>query len=83
MKKSRIFTLVKPSATYFDFVNFYNVLWTNLIEQGYSFIIKDKNNQMVGVSLNYDLNGKPRPTPDVEAVQIIYTYIDFIEEPIR
>lgn len=75
---------LKPAATYSEFVEVYNGRWKHFVEDGHSFIIKDENNRIIGIKLNYDvhkMHGKTE-TPKLQSFQIHKQFVNAIEDPI-
>lgn len=59
-EKSNIIHWLKPELLSSDFGDMIGPIWDTLVEKEMSFVVQDENNQMIGVSLNYDARDKPK-----------------------
>jgi AMP-binding enzyme C-terminal domain/Phosphopantetheine attachment site len=50
-------------------------MWNKLVEQGFSFMVKNKNGDLIGVSLNLDATDEP----EIKAVNNLRTILDFVD----
>lgn len=56
--------------------------WNPLIETGYSFVVKDGANRIIGVALNYDANDEPQPDFS-GALRTVLIFLHHLEEPVK
>lgn len=66
-----------------DYVEFLEEIWEPLVEKAYSFIIQDDSNQIIGVSLNFDIIDEPERSVVSSPLSVIFKFLDFIEVPIK
>lgn len=83
MKKGLLENFLKPDLTEEAYVKAINASWDPLIQTGYSFVITDKANRMVGVSLSFDANNEPQQECASASLCIINTFLASIETPVR
>lgn len=82
LEKAELEQQLKPHITEKDYDDLLNATWDALIETGFSFVIADKSNHIVGVSLSFDVNTEPEyETPGPQS--IIFEYLETVEAPIR
>lgn len=82
MEKAELEQQLKPNIKYIDYVELLDAIWQPLVEKAYSFIIKNENNHIVGVALNFDANDEPE-APVTGPLSIIFEFLDFLEIPIK
>lgn len=83
MEKAELEQQLKPNIHYSDYVGLLEAIWNPLIDNGYSFIVKDEMNQTVGVALNFDANDEPEPPPLIGTLCTIFVFLDHVETPIK
>lgn len=54
---------LKPRMTYSEFVESQLESWQSTLDEGLSFVIKDKGGRIVGVCLNYYFDFEPEQKP--------------------
>lgn len=82
LEKAELEQQIKPFVKEKDYEDLIGASWDALIETGFSFVIADKSNRIVGVSLSFDANCEP----DAECTgphAVIFEFLDRIETPIR
>lgn len=72
---------VTPKLKYSDLVEVYDVIWQSVVDIGYSFIIKDKANRIVGVALNFDYDIE-LDIPYNEPCSVLNKYLHFLESSV-
>lgn len=82
LEKAELEQQLKPNIQYSDYVELLDALWQPLVQKGYSFIIKNERNHIVGVALNFDANDEPE-APVSGSLSIIFEFLDFVEIPIK
>lgn len=82
LEKAELEQQLKPNLQCSDYVELLDAIWHSLVQKGYSFIIKNERNQMVGVALNFDANDEPE-APVTGSLSIIFEFLDFVEVPIK
>lgn len=73
---------MKPHIKEKDYEDLIDASWDALIETGFSFVITDKSNRVVGVSLSFEANSEP----ECECTgphAIIFEFLETVESPIR
>lgn len=65
-----------------DYSELMTKLWEPLVEKGFSFVIKTKENEIVGVALNFDARDEPEVAIDSK-LSIIFDFLEYLEGPIR
>lgn len=73
---------IKPDMTEKVYVKMLNDLWNALIQHQFSFIITDKMNRIVGVSLGFDANNEPKCNFDGPH-GVIFELFGAVEAPVR
>lgn len=53
-----------------------------LVEKQLSFVVKNENDQTVGVALNFDARDEPE-VPVKSKLLIVFEFLEFVEGPIR
>lgn len=86
--KKHICRTVQPETKLSDYRELINKIWPSVIEKGYSFIIKDKNDRIVGVSLNTDGNEESHNQNEVQPahlrpLMIMLEFVAFLEKSIK
>lgn len=82
MEKAELEQQLKPHIHYSDYNDLLDALWQPLIEKAYSFVVKDENERIIGVALNFDANDEPE-APLVGGLCTIFIFLDFLEIPIK
>lgn len=72
---------VRPKLNYSDLVEVYDAIWQSIVDFGYSFIIKDKGDRIVGVALNFDVDNE-LDIPYNEPCSVVNKYLNFLESSI-
>lgn len=73
---------LKPHIHESDYRDLLESIWEPLIEKRYSFIVKDENERIIGVALNFDANDEPE-APLVCGLAPIFIFLDYLEMPIK
>lgn len=82
LEKAELEQQLKPFVKESDYEDLIGSSWDALIETGFSFVITDKSNRLVGVSLSFDANCEP----EIECTgphTVIFEFLDVVEGPIR
>lgn len=53
-----------------------------MVDKDLSFVVKDENNQIIGVALNFDARDEPELTVTSKMI-IVFEFLEHIEGPIR
>lgn len=80
-EKAELEQFVRPAINRGDYKVTFDPIWHLLVEQGLSFVIKNTNNETLGVCLNFDL----RDEPDVElspGLTCVFELLESLERPI-
>lgn len=77
-EKAELDQQLTPNMQHSDYVKLIDGIWQPLVEKAYSFVIKDEQNQIVGVALNFDANDEPE-IPFIENYSIIFDFLNFVE----
>lgn len=72
--------MITPS-TYSEYVQVYERRMKHFVEEGFSFIIRDKMNRIVGVSCNHDVNGIVE-YDGLESFLIVGEFLETMERPL-
>lgn len=82
MEKAELEQQIKPDITEEAYVELINDTWDALIETAFSFVIADKTNRIVGVSLSFDANNEPECNLDGPH-GVIFEFLETLESPVR
>lgn len=82
LEKAELEQQLKPNIHYSNYVDLLEGIWKPLVEKAYSFVIKGKDNRIIGVALNFDANDEPEP-PIIGSLAVIFEFLDFVEVPIK
>lgn len=82
LEKAELEQQLKPNIQYSDYTELLDAIWQPLVQKGYSFVIKNENDHIVGVALNFDANDEPE-APVTGPLLIIFEFLDFVEVPIK
>lgn len=82
LEKAELEQQLKPNITKEGYMELINDAWDPLIETAFSFVIVDKTNRMVGVSLNFDANNEP-PCNIPGAHCVIFEFLETLESAAR
>lgn len=72
--------MITPS-TYPEYVQVYERRMNHFVEEGFSFIIRDKMNRIVGVSCNHDVNGIVE-YDGPESYLVVVEFLETMERPL-
>lgn len=81
-EKAELEQQLKPNIRYSDYEELLGCIWQPLVEKAYSFLVKDENNRIIGVALNFDANDEPE-VPCTGPLTVIFEFLDFVEVPIK
>lgn len=82
LEKAELEQQIKPDITEEAYVVLINESWDALIQTGFSFVIADKSNRIVGVSLSFDANNEPQC--DLDGPHgVIFEFLETLESPVR
>lgn len=76
----RYMTLKIP---YSAFVEDQNIAWDGYVNGGHSFIIRDRDNDIVGVALNNDTNNKLKERPTTSIFADFSAYHRYLKTQIK
>lgn len=82
MEKAELEQQIKPNITEEAYVVLINDSWQPLIETAFSFVIADKKNRIVGVSLSFDVNNEPECNLDGPH-GVIFEFLETLEAPVK
>lgn len=82
LNKSALEKHVKPNVYYNDYIELLDTIWDSLVERAYSFIVKDENNRMIGVTLNFDAHDELKASL-VGGLKVIFDFVEFLEGPVK
>lgn len=82
-EKSTTWTSLTPPAEYSDLAIAYDVLWKHLVEQAFSFIIKNRNHEVIGVAINCGSYDQPPAIPYNSSCQAMKRFFYDIEKSFR
>lgn len=80
-EKAELEQFVRPSINRGDYKESFDPVWHQLVEQGLSFVIKNTNNETLGVCLNFDLSDEPEAEMS-PGLSRIFELLESIERPI-
>lgn len=86
MRKGTLQRSLKPEEYLSsDYTGLVESMWGPLVEQGLSFVVKDVNDRMLGVALNFDAKNEPKPDPSllIGGVLTIVQLVDYLELQIK
>lgn len=72
---------MQPSINREDYKEAFDPIWHMLVEQGLSFVIKNRANETVGVCLNFDLSDEPAGEMS-PGLTCVFELLDSIERPL-
>lgn len=65
-----------------DYLEMITAIWQPLLTTGFSYVIKDKNNRLIGASFNLDANNEPK-IPLVGGLRANLSFVDSLESPVK
>ncbi|KAJ6640252.1 Mycosubtilin synthase subunit C [Pseudolycoriella hygida] len=73
---------LKPNILFTDYGDIIEELWERIVEKDLSFVVKDEDNQIIGVALNFDARDEPELTVTSKLI-IVFEFLEHVEGPIR
>ncbi|KAG4065477.1 hypothetical protein HA402_009038 [Bradysia odoriphaga] len=73
---------LKPDILFTDYGDIIEEIWELMVEKDLSFVVKDENNQIIGVALNFDARDEPELTVTSKMI-IVFEFLEHVEGPIR
>lgn len=80
-EKAELEQFVRPAINRGDYKEAFDPIWNVLVEQGLSFVVKNTNDETLGVCLNFDLDDEPAGEMS-PGLSCIFELLDSIERPI-
>lgn len=82
IEKAELEQQLRPNVDLKDYEILLNEIYVPLLEQAYSFVVKNANDEIIAVALNFDLYREPEVEVD-GALQVIFQFLDEVENPIK
>lgn len=73
---------LKPHINFTDYADILNAIWDVLVEKDLSFVIKNEEEQIIGVALNFDARDEPEVVCNNKLI-IVFEFLEYLEGPIR
>lgn len=70
-----------PNLKFDHYIEVLSQMWEKASRNGLSFMVKNENSDLVGVSLNFDAKDEPEVVTD-NPLKIIFDFLDSIETPV-
>lgn len=80
-EKAELEQFVQPAINRSDYKDAFDPIWNVLVEEGLSFVVKNTNQETVGICLNFDVHNEPAGEMSA-GLSKIFELLDFIERPI-
>lgn len=81
-EKSILAQFIKPKLSKECYPEVINAMWPDAVKQELSFLIKDSNERIVGISVNFDLRNEP-DLIITNPLMVIFEFYEFLEKNIR
>lgn len=82
IEKAELEQQLKPNIDENDYIELIDAIWSSLIEKGYSFVVKDANDRVISIALNFDIFDEPEPEIHGN-LQPIFIFLEEVESPIK
>lgn len=82
MEKGALLQFFRPQLQVSDTGELLDLIWDDLLEKDLSFLVKDKGNRTVGVSLSFDARHEPVLT-STSRLKAIFDLLETMETPIK
>ncbi|KAG4068312.1 hypothetical protein HA402_007832 [Bradysia odoriphaga] len=73
---------LKPDILFTDYDDTIEEIWKPIVNKDLSFVVKDEDDQIIGVALNFDTRDEPELTVTSKMI-IVFEFLEHIEGPIR
>lgn len=73
---------LKPDILFTDYGDIIEEIWGPIVDKDLSFVVKDEDNQIIGVALNFDARDEPELTVTSKMI-IVFEFLEHVEGPIR
>jgi hypothetical protein len=81
-EKAELEQFIKSEINVNDYSDLLEGIWTDLVEKELSFVVKNEDDNVIAVAINFDVRDEPQFEID-NALAKIFQFLEYVEASVR